>query len=166
MPRFHDTVSDADVIDAEVVDTKAERESDYYQHFRARVRRWLAGKGQHSEWAEYVLAAPDFLHLLCKLAVDAEVGTAERAKIGAALAYFILPMDLIPEVLTGPAGYVDDVALASFVVGALAKTIDPAIIRRHWAGNGDVLELMQRVLQTADRMVGSGLWAKLKGFVR
>jgi len=40
------------------------------------------------------------------------------------------------------------------------------IIKRHWAGEGDVLELIQRILGKADVMIGSGLWAKLKNMIK
>lgn len=36
------------------------------------------------------------------------------------------------------------------------------IVRNHWAGEGDVLEAIKKVLKVADEMVGSGLWEKLK----
>lgn len=157
---------DAEIIDVEVANVDLGHSDDYYQHFRQKIRAWVAGRGKSSAWAEYILAAPDFLHLLCKLAIDPQVPAAERAKLAAALAYFILPADLIPEIIAGPAGYVDDVALSAYVISLLVNTVDPAVIRRHWAGNGDVLELIQRVLKFSDQMVGSGLWKRLKGLVR
>ena len=33
-------------------------------------------------------------------------------------------------------------------------------------GDGDVLELIQRILSKADEMVGSGLWQKLKNMIK
>jgi uncharacterized membrane protein YkvA (DUF1232 family) len=159
-------VLDGDVIDVEIVDGASKKQNDLYVNFRARVHKWIAGKGRTSPWAEFVLAAPDFLHLLCKLAIDSDVPTKERAKLAAALAYFILPTDLIPEIIAGPAGYVDDVALSAYVISVLVNTVDPAVIKRHWAGDGDVLELIQKVLKMANKMVGTGLWARLKSLVR
>jgi len=148
-----------------VIDVFPGKADDFYLNFRHRVRSWFATKGKSSVWSEYVMAAPDFLHLLCKLSIDRDVPAAERAKLAGALAYFILPADLIPELIAGPAGYVDDVALAAYVVSFIAKTVDPVVIRRHWAGNGDILELIERTLKVADQMVGTGLWARLKKLV-
>lgn len=158
-------VVEAEVIDVEFADAEPRRHNDLYLAFRARVARWLQGKGKSHKWADYVLAAPDMLHLLCKLAIDPSVPTSDRAKLAAALAYFILPADLIPEIVAGPAGYVDDVALSAFVISLLAKSVDPSVIRRHWAGDGDVLEFIQRTLKLADQMVGSGLWKRLKSII-
>ncbi len=49
--------------------------------------------------------APDLLHLLCKLTIDEDVPVKERAKLAAAIAYFISPIDLVPEAIVGIIGY-------------------------------------------------------------
>ncbi|MDE0826054.1 MAG: hypothetical protein OSA48_04510 [Akkermansiaceae bacterium] len=36
------------------------------------------------------------------------------------------------------------------------------MVRRHWAGDGDVLVLIQKIAGSADEMVGSGLWTRLQ----
>ena len=138
---------------------------DFYQHLRARLAAWMKGRGSRHKYAEYLLVAPDLFHLLCKLAVDKRVPVAEKAKLAAALAYFVSPMDLVPEGLIGPAGYADDVALAAYVLNSIVNTTSPAVVRAHWAGDGDVLDVIRRILEVADDMVGSGLWKSLRGFV-
>ena len=35
-------------------------------------------------------------------------------------------------------------------------------MQRHWAGDGDVLKLIKRIVAKADEMIGSGLWEKVK----
>ena len=72
----------------------------------------------------------------------------------------------IPEALIGPLGYADDVSLAAYVLNQIVNKTDPEVIKRHWAGEGDVLELIQRILERADEMVGSGLWQKLRDLVK
>jgi len=146
-------------------DLQPVHELDFYQQMRDSIRTWLKGKGANYQFAKYLLAAPDLFHLLCRLALDKEVPVGEKAKLAGAIAYFISPLDLIPEVLVGPLGYIDDVAVAAWVLHGLVNKTNPEIVRRHWAGDGDVLDLVQQVLQVASEMVGSGLWAKIrKGF--
>jgi uncharacterized membrane protein YkvA (DUF1232 family) len=138
---------------------------DFYQQMRDSIRIWIKGKGVNYKFAEYLLAAPDLFHLLCKLAVDKEVPAIEKAKLAAAIVYFISPVDFLPEALTGPLGYIDDVAVAALVLNSLINKINPEIVRRHWAGDKDILDLIQQIIQVADEMVGSGLWANIrKGF--
>ena len=135
---------------------------DFYTDLRRKLTSWMEARTTKHKYGEYILAAPDLFHLLCKLSIDKSVPTEEKAKLAAALAYFISPVDLIPEGLLGPAGYLDDVAVAAYVLNSVVTATDPKVIRRHWAGSGDALELIQRILAIADQMIGSGLWATLK----
>lgn len=145
----------------------AAQDSDYYQQLRAKFKAWIqTDEGRDHKWAEYLLAAPDLFHLLCKLSIDKDVPIKEKAKLAGAIAYFVSPIDLIPEALVGPIGYVDDISLAAFVLHQVVNNTDPEVVRKHWAGEGDVLELTKRILAKADEMVGSGLWKKLKDMVK
>ncbi len=140
---------------------------DFYQKIRTDIRTWLQTKtGKSSKWSEYLLLAPDLFHLLTKLALDKDVPVAEKAKIAGALAYFISPIDLIPEAIVGPIGYLDDVALAAFVINSVMKNCDHAIITRHWAGEDDVLVLVQQIVDVSSDMLGNKIWDKLKRIVK
>jgi len=143
-------------------DMQLYRRPDFYQEMRGSIRVWLDGKGANYRFANYLLAAPDLFHLLCRLVIDKEVPANEKAALAAAIVYFVSPVDVLPEAITGPVGYVDDVAVAALVLNLLLNSTDPAIVQRHWAGDDDVLDLIQQVLEVADEMVGSGLWAKIK----
>lgn len=145
--------------------TQLDHQLDFYQQMRDSIRIWLKGKGGNYKFADYLLAAPDLFHLLCKLAIDKEVPVSEKAKLAGAIVYFISPFDLLPEALSGPLGYIDDVAVAAFVLNSVINKTNPEIVRCHWAGDKDILDLIQQILQVADEMLGSGLWAKIrKGF--
>ncbi|MBI9045931.1 MAG: DUF1232 domain-containing protein [Anaerolineaceae bacterium] len=143
-------------------DPQLDYQLDFYQQMRDSIRNWLKGKGVNYQFADYLLSAPDLFHLLCKLAIDKEVPVSEKAKLAGAIAYFISPFDLIPEALAGPLGYIDDVALAAFVLNGLINKTTPEIVSRHWAGDNDILDLIQQIIQVADEMVGSGLWKKIQ----
>ena len=140
---------------------------DFYQKIRVDIRKWLqtkAGKGY--KWSEYLLLAPDLFHLLTKLAIDKDVPNSEKAKIAGALAYFISPIDLVPEAMFGPIGYLDDVALAAYVINSIMKNNNSELITRHWAGEQDVLELVQQIVDVGAEMLGNKLWDKLRKIVR
>ncbi|NLE85414.1 MAG: DUF1232 domain-containing protein [Myxococcales bacterium] len=135
---------------------------DFYQDLRHRIRAWLEGKGVGYKYADLLLVGPDLFHLLCRLVVDPAVPLTEKAKLAATIAYFVSPLDLVPEGLAGPVGYVDDVALTAYVLNGLLKSTSAEVLRRHWAGEGDVLGVIQRVLDVADGALASGLWSRLK----
>ncbi|TMV45817.1 DUF1232 domain-containing protein [Paenibacillus mesophilus] len=136
---------------------------DFYQSFREKMRSWLAtDEGKTNKFGEYLMFAPDLFHLLCKLSLDDEVPVKEKAKLAGAIAYFVSPIDLLPEVITGPLGYLDDIAVAAYVLNGIINNTDKALVEKHWAGDGDVLAVIQQIIKGADEMLGSGLWAKIK----
>ncbi|MFK4784819.1 YkvA family protein [Fusobacterium sp. MFO224] len=138
-----------------------EKNNDYYQKLRKKIRNWTQSKeGKTNKWSEYILTAPDLFHLLFKLSMDREVPTKEKAKLAAAIAYFICPLDFISEVILGPIGYVDDIALSAYVLNSIINNIDPEIVKRHWAGDQNILILIKKILEVSDEMVGHK-WKKI-----
>ena len=142
------------------------KRDDFYQKLRVRVKDWASREGKDSTVLKYVLIAPDFFHLLCKLMFDSRVPGREKKKVAAAIAYFISPVDFIPEGLVGPAGYIDDVALAAYVLNSILNSVGPEVLEEHWAGDSDVLSTIQEVVGVADRLVGSGMWKRIKGLIK
>ncbi len=141
---------------------------DFYKRLRIRAREWLSTRnGSTGKWAEYLMFAPDLFHLLCKLAMDDDVPVKERVKLAGAIAYFVSPFDLIPEALVGFIGFADDIALAAYVLNSLVNTCDPEILKRHWAGDEDILELVRRILRLGNKagfsnILGKGAWGKIR----
>jgi len=39
------------------------------------------------------------------------------------------------------------------------------VAEEHWAGDGQLLQVLQRILEIADRALGTGLWNRLKRLV-
>ena len=135
---------------------------DFYQALRRKIRGYLADKGKAYEYADLLLAAPDLLHVLVKLMGDKRVPTSHKAALGVAIAYFVSPIDILPEFVLGPMGYIDDVALAAYVLHRLINAGHGAIAEEHWAGDGKLLHIVQRIVAIADAAVGKGLWQRLK----
>lgn len=139
------------------------KEKDFYLRLRRQIKNWFNSKaGQNQKWSEFILIAPDMFHLLYKVTLDPEVPIANKLKIGAAIAYFISPIDLIPEAFFGPIGYLDDVTVAAFALNQLITDIDPEIVRRHWAGDRDILMVVKTILANANIFLGKGIFKKVK----
>jgi uncharacterized membrane protein YkvA (DUF1232 family) len=138
------------------------RQDDFYQAMRARIASWLKEHGQGYRHAQILLVAPDLFHLLCRLALDVRVPAMQKAKLASAIAYFVSPFDLIPEAVVGPIGYLDDVALAAFVLNSVINSGQGEIAKEHWAGEGDLLPVIQHIIEVADQLLGSGLLRRLK----
>jgi uncharacterized membrane protein YkvA (DUF1232 family) len=135
-------------------------QQDFYIKLRKKISTFLEKK--NSQYADLLLLAPDLFHLLVKLSVDERVPSKEKAKFVGVIAYFISPLDLLPEFLLGPIGYLDDIALAAYVLNNYINKTDAQIVRELWAGDQDILSSIKNVLAVADKAIGSGLWKKIQ----
>ena len=137
------------------------REEDFYQRLRKRILTWVEREGHDHRHAGYLLYAPDLFHLLVRLTLDERIPRKEKAKLGIAVAYFISPIDLMPEALLGPVGYLDDIALAAFALDAVLNAGYGRIAQEHWAGDEDVLRVTQRIVAAADDMLPKDMVRRL-----
>lgn len=146
-------------------ETAAVVHDDFYRVFRRRIRAWLESKGKGFAFADMLLLAPDLLHLVCRLAIDARIPAGDKARLASVIAYFVSLVDLMPEGLLGPVGYLDDIALAAFVLHKVIGSGQEKVAREYWAGDGELLQVIQRVLELSNKAIGSGLWGRLRRIV-
>ena len=136
----------------------------FYDRLRERVLHSVEKRGgKMSESAvKALLLVPDVFILLVRLMLDKTVPGSTRAMIGGALAYFILPADLLPEMILGGAGFIDDLVLATAVLSqAFGGELEP-YARRHWSGPEDLRVVLRDISQTAQSLLGQNLYDKLK----
>ncbi len=142
-------------------------DANFYEQLRDKLHHWAASKdGQKSKWVDYILILPDFAYLLGALLLDPEIPVKHKAKLGMVIAYIISPLDLLPEGIMGPVGYTEDLALAAYVINQLLNHVDNAVVLKHWKGSGNLLEVLRRIIEVTDEMVGGGLWKKVKAMIR
>ena len=131
-------------------------EERFYHRLRGRVVRWTQNRQIPPERIEYLLAAPDLFMLLSRLAMDTRVPAKAKAKIVGGTLYFLSPVDLIPDFI-GPMGFLDDVAVAAWIVHSLAaelNALDPSIITEHWEGEENVLQRVQEITSKTEEVLG------------
>lgn len=126
----------------------------FYHQLRAEVRAWSKKQGKEGLGAtgELVLLAPELFKLLCTLLLDNRVPGVCKAKLGIAVAYFVSPVDLIPEAVVGPIGYLDDVAVAAYALNSILDETSPEVLRELWSGKGDVIAAINRVLDVGKNL--------------
>jgi len=149
-----------------LVPVSRERAERFYDRLRASVQRYLDKKGKVGATAEWLLLAPDVFILLWRLINDGRVNGKNKVLLGSGLAYYIFPFDIIPEGFIGPTGYVDDLVLAMYILNRMLGDTDPEVLREHWSGRDDVLNAIQRILGTADNLVGKDLVERVKKLVK
>ena len=144
-----------------------ERAKRFYDRVRSSIQDFVNKQGGViGKTAEFLLLVPDVFILLWRLTTDRRVSGKDKVLLGSALAYFILPFDLMPEALLGPLGYMDDLIFGVYVLNKMLTNTDVAVLREHWSGRQDVLDMIQSVLNAADSLVGDKILGKLKKMVK
>jgi len=139
----------------------------FYDRLRERILAAVDRKGGKlgAGVVKVLLLAPDLFMLLARLALDKNVPSSTRALVGGALAYFILPVDLLPEALLGVGGYTDDVVLAAAVLSQVfTEDLEP-FLRRHWSGPQELRVVLQDVSGVGRSLLGENLYLRLEGLL-
>jgi uncharacterized membrane protein YkvA (DUF1232 family) len=140
-----------------------DRATRFYDRIRNTIQRYVDGKGKVlGKTAEFLLLVPDVFILLWRLTTDSRVNGKDKILLGSAVAYYIMPFDLIPEAIVGPAGYLDDLVFGVYVLNKILGSVDASVVREHWSGSEDVLDAIKRVLNSAESLVGKDLVGKIK----
>ncbi len=136
------------------------REARLYDRLRAMVIDRQPGAS--SSFRDILMLLPDLAVLLARLTGDSRVPFAAKVIAGLGVAYILSPVDLLPEILLGPIGLVDDLLVVATALSRLLKSVHPDIVREHWSGQGDALDAIHRVTSWAD----SQLTGRLPNAVR
>lgn len=139
-----------------------EKHQRFYDKMRAKIEAFIRERGGNDTVAKYVLLAPDLFVLLTRLMLDKRVNLPAKAIAGVAIAYFITPVDFIPEVLIGALGLLDDVVLAVYALRKILTDVDRSIVEEHWNGEEDLLKMITRVVTSADDLIGKKLVRKIE----
>jgi uncharacterized membrane protein YkvA (DUF1232 family) len=144
-------------------DISGDRAERFYDRVRKRIQRYVDGKGAAvGKTAEYLLLVPDVFILLWRLVNDGRVSGKSKVLLGSGLAYYIFPIDLIPEAFVGPIGYLDDLVFGVFILNRILGETDAAVLRDHWPGSEDVLAIITKVLGAAESLVGTEMVDRIK----
>lgn len=158
--EFDDTMRQSTEGTGPVSKEKVDR---FYDRMRESIRKYLDKKGAVAGTAgEYLLLAPDVFVLLWRLVNDSRVNSKNKVMLGTGIAYYLFPLDLIPEAVFGPMGYIDDLVFAAYLLKRMLSDTDAAILREHWSGRGDILDSIRKVLDAADSLVGKDIFGKFR----
>jgi uncharacterized membrane protein YkvA (DUF1232 family) len=103
-----------------------------------------------------VLLLPNLVKLLGRLVKDPRVPRRAKIVLGAAVAYVISPVDLLPEFIP-VAGVIDDLFMVAFALNHLIKRAGEGVVEEHWDGPRDLLSLVGFVLDTVTDLVPARL---------
>jgi len=105
-----------------------------------------------SRMKNLLMFLPNMIMLSMRLMADSRVPRTERALFAAAIIYAIIPFDFIPDMLPF-IGQVDDIFLISLTLLRLIDRTDDRIVREHWRGGGDIVQLAESVVTVAPLLI-------------
>ena len=114
---------------------------------KRREKRELRGR-----MSNFLMFLPNMARLLGRLLKDARVPTAEKALFVAAILYFVMPVDLIPDIFPF-IGQVDDIYVIALTLLRLVNRTDERIVRQHWSGGGDIVALADSIASLAPMLL-------------
>lgn len=123
--------------------------------FYDRVRATVVAPGTRlgSSLADLLLLLPDLSVLLFRLARDPRVPIGAKLIAGLGVGYVLSPIELLPEIVLGPIGLIDDLLVVGTALSRLLKSVHPDVVRAHWSGQGDALDAIHRVTDWTEEQV-------------
>lgn len=88
-----------------------------------------------------LMIPPHLVKLLVGVARDPRVPTRAKVFAGAAAAYTLSPVDLIPDVIP-IIGRTDDIVIVALALDHLIEQAGISVVREHWDGPDEVLAML------------------------
>ena len=126
------------------------REQRLYDRLRTQVIG--SRSGARSGMRDMVVLLPDLTVLLMRLLREPRIPWTAKALALFGVGYVLSPIDLLPSLLVGPIGLVDDLLVVSAALSRILNHVHPDVVRSHWSGQGDALEVIQRVSSWAESL--------------
>jgi uncharacterized membrane protein YkvA (DUF1232 family) len=139
------------------------RERRLYDQLRARVVD--APPGAASGLRDLMLLMPDLTVMLVRLLRDERVPRGSKLVALLGLGYVLSPIDLVPALLFGPIGLVDDLLVVSATLSRLVNHVHPDVVRDAWPGQGDALAAIQGLAAWSEGVFGARLRHALRGLL-
>jgi uncharacterized membrane protein YkvA (DUF1232 family) len=117
-------------------------------------------KSTQTRLSEYALLLPRLAKLVWRLTRDPRVPPRSKAFLLLVGGYLVSPIDILPDFVPG-IGKVDDLVLVAFALDQLLNRIPAHIVREHWDGDEDVLEVVRQILDIGTSFVPGWLRKRL-----
>lgn len=120
----------------------------------------MPAEPQQTQLKEYALLLPRLLRLLWRLTRDPRVPARSKALLFVLAGYLASPIDLIPDFIPG-AGQLDDIVIAAVALNHMLNRVPEDVVRSHWDGDEDVLDVVREVLDISTSFIPGWLKRRL-----
>ena len=94
------------------------------------------------EYDSFIDYGPELYKLLCSCLNSKKVNSDLRLSISAAIAYYVVPMDVIPETIYGPYGYIDDIFMSVYALQRVAEEYGYDFLQNIWEYDNNIKDVM------------------------
>jgi uncharacterized membrane protein YkvA (DUF1232 family) len=101
---------------------------------------------------EYALLVPRLARLVWRLSRDPRVPARSKATLFIIAGYLVSPVDVVPDFIPG-IGQLDDLVILAFALDQMLNRVPDEVVRDHWDGDEDVLEVVRQVLDISTAYV-------------
>src|SRR5882762_8939222 len=105
-----------------------------------------------SRMKNVMMFVPNMVLLCGRLLTDPRVPRTEKALVAGAIIYAVIPFDLIPDMIPF-VGQLDDAYLIALTLLRLVDRTDPKVLREHWNGGGDIVQLVESMAMLTGRLL-------------
>jgi uncharacterized membrane protein YkvA (DUF1232 family) len=105
-----------------------------------------------SRMKNLLMFVPNMVLLCGRLLKDPRVPRTEKALVAGAIIYALIPFDLIPDMIPF-VGQLDDAYLIALTLLRLVDRTDPMVLRAHWNGGGDIVQLVESIASLTARLL-------------
>ena len=95
---------------------------------------YVTPPGTPSGLRDLILLLPDLTVLLMRLMREPRIPMRAKLVAGFGIGYVLSPIDLLPSLLLGPIGLVDDLLVVAATLSQLLNHVHPDVVRSHWSG--------------------------------
>lgn len=106
------------------------------------------------EYASFIDHGPLLFKLLTEVLIDDELTNELKLHISAAIAYYVVPQDIISEQIYGPYGYIDDIYITVFVIKKLATIFGYSFLEKYWEGEGNLESVVEECYDKSKEILG------------
>lgn len=109
-------------------------------------KAWFGLPGERLMLVAWLL--PDLVRLMIKLLEDFRVSPLDKLFILSVLLYVVFPIDLLPEMLAGPFGIIEDLLLAGIMlVRLVGNSANAEAIQEYWNGDPAIIRKLRHINQ-------------------
>lgn len=122
---------------------------DFFNELITDIARY---EGRHDE---FIYLTPYWYKLMTNLLDDPRLPSRLKPLVSCAIAYFIIPADIISEEIYGPYGYIDDIFFCAYVADQVRTLTNKAdLLTENWEGEGDIIQLVEEILEQESTLIG------------